>query len=782
MHFAIALLLATISTGVALDPAFPTHVVGNFPLGAAASPDGRFIALLLGGWREQGIQIVDRNTGSVTQTIAQPAAFIGLTFSPDGRKLYASGGNDDVVYVYRWSGDRATEDRSIVLQEKKDSKSGGTSYPAGLATSADGRFLYVAENLGDSVAVIDTARRHVVQRILTDRYPYAVAVDAHHVYVSCWGDHAVNAFPIRAGGTLGKLSRIAVGRHPSALLLSGNRLFVTSATTDSISVVDIKTSKVVKTLRDSPPAGPREGSTPNALAISADGKRLFVAEADSNAVAVFETAGGTLLGRVPTEWYPAALVRAGDEVVVVNAKGRGTHANPGRVQPDHRNPPGNRDHILGQFDGTLMSFPADIGARELSRLTRRVVKANGWDRARNAPRYPPFKHVIYIIKENRTYDQVFGDMPEGDGDRSLLFFDETMSPNHHALARRFGLFDRFFVNAEVSPQGHNWSTAAYSGDYLEKTMPSQYSDRGRPYDYEGTNRDQLVADEDDVASPGTGYLWDVAIRKKISFRNYGEFVAEGKRVGRDGGYIPTKSALVAHTSPDYPNFDLKIPDQKRVDIWMAEFNRFVADQSMPALQIMSLPNDHTSGTTPERRTPRAHMADNDLALGRMVEAVSTSPYWRDTVFFVLEDDAQNGPDHVDAHRSVLLVISAYNKPGVVHRFTNTTDVLATIEDILGLDSMSQFDHFGRPLREVFTSTADLTPYAAMKPGVDMNEMNPPRAKKAAQLDFSRPDAVDDDQFNRILWRAIKGDVPYPGTKRAPMGKVAPLECGALAPL
>jgi YVTN family beta-propeller protein len=767
MHFAIALLLATLSTGVTLDPASPTNVVGNFPLAAAASTDGRFIALLLCGWREQGIQIVDRSSGSVTQTIAQPAAFIGLTFSPDGKTLYASGGNDDVVYVYRWSGDRAAEDGKIVLQAKKDSKSDGTSYPAGLACSRDGRFLYVAENLGDSVVVIDTTSRKIVQRIVTDRYPYAVAADAHHLYVSCWGDQTVNAFAITGEGRLGKRSQIAVARHPSALLLSGNRLFVTSSTTDSISVIDITTSKVVRTFRDAPPTGPREGSTPNALTISADGKRLFVAEADSNAVAVFDGIRGTLLGRVPTEWYPASLVRVGNDVVVVNAKGRGTHANLARAQPNQRNPPGNRDHILGQFEGTLMQFSANVTANQLSELTQRVEKANGWDRMRNAPRYPPFKHVIYIIKENRTYDQVFGDMPEGDGDRSLLFFDENVSPNHHALARRFGLFDRFFTNAEVSPQGHNWSTAAYSSDYIEKTMPSQYSSRGRPYDYEGTNRNRLATDEDDVASPSTGYLWDLAMRKKISFRNYGEFVIEGKEVGRTEALIATKRMLTLHTCLDFPPFDLDITDQKRVNVWLGEFNRFVTDGNLPALQIVRLPNDHTHGTSPNKPTPRAYMADNDLGLGRIVEAVSKSPFWRDTVLFVVEDDAQNGPDHVDAHRSVLLIISAYNKPGVIHRFTNTTDVLASIEEILGLDSMSQFDYYGRPLRGIFAATADLTTYTAARPNIDMNEKNPPAAKAAALLDFSRADAVDDDQFNRILWQAIKGDVPYPEPKRAP---------------
>jgi len=363
-------------------------------------------------------------------------------------------------------------------------------------------------------------------------------------------------------------------------------------------------------------------------------------------------------------------------------------------------------------------------------------------------------------------------MAEGDGDRSLVYFDENNSPNHHALARRFGLFDRFFVNAEVSADGHNWSTAAYASDYVNKTVQSHYSSRGRDYDYAGTNRDRLVSDEDDVNSPSTGYLWDLAVRKKISLRDYGEFTVKGSEFGMGTKTVGTKSALIANVAPDYIGWDLDVPDQKRVDAWMAEFEQYVSNGNLPALEIMSLPNDHTSGLTPNKPTPHAYMADNDLALGRIIEALSKSPYWRDTVIFVLEDDSQAGPDHVDSHRSPFLAISAYNRAGVVHRFANTTDVLATIEEILGLDSLSQFDHFGRPLRGIFASEPDLTPYAAITPKVDLNERNPPAAVAApephAALDFSRPDAVDDATFNRILWMAIKGgDVPYPEAKRAP---------------
>jgi len=369
--------------------------------------------------------------------------------------------------------------------------------------------------------------------------------------------------------------------------------------------------------------------------------------------------------------------------------------------------------------------------------------------------YPPFKHVIYIIKENRTYDQVLSDLPQGDGDKSLLFFPRAVSPNHHALAERFGLFDRFFCNAEVSSQGHVWSTAAYVTDYGEKTIPSLYSDR------------RNGADRDDVDEPASGYIWNAAIRKGLKLRNYGEF---GEPVAKSNPvrYHAVKPALDPYTSPEYPAFNMRIPDQVRVDVWLKEFQQYVREGNLPDLEIMHLPADHTSGGRPGMPTPRAHMADNDLALGRIVEAVSKSRYWKDTVVFVLEDDAQDGPDHVDSHRSVLLVISAYNRGGLIHRFINTTDVFATMEEILGLDKLSKFDYYGRSLREMFTDKPNLTPYAAAKPEQRLDELNPKQganAQASLELDLDRVDAADEDSFNRILWSLIKGPQPYPGTKR-----------------
>jgi YVTN family beta-propeller protein len=776
-------------TGAYLDPVASAITVGSMPLAMVLAPGGEHVVLLLNGWREQGIQVVSRRTGRVEQTVVQPAAFLGIAFSPDGRSLYTSGGNQDVIYRYDWASGRATLADSIPLAVKRPNRS-GRSYPAGIAVSRDGTRLYVAENLFDSLAVVDVAAKRVVQRFGTERYPYGVAVTPEgEVFVSAWGGNTVSMFRPNGDGMLAADGRLRVARHPSALLLNadGTRLFVASGSTDRVAVVDTRARRVIGELLDAPPGGPREGSTPNALALDASGTRLFVAEADNNAIGVFDLSAATsgvaaaagndsLAGRVPVEWYPTAVIAAGDTLLVANGKGRGTAPNPDYPHPGtgvHTTRP--RTYTLGQLDGSLLFAPvARARGSELAALTARVERANGWrDVTRDAP-YPPFEHVVYIIKENRTYDQVLGDMPQGDGDTSLVFFPRANSPNHHALAERFGLFDRFFVNAEVSPDGHNWSMAAYATDYLEKTVPSHYSNRGRTYDYEGTNRGRVPEDDDadDAAEPASGYLWDLVQRKGLTLRNYGEFVIPERadsNAAMPAGYRGVKPFLAANTNREFPPFDLNVPDQQRAEVWLAEFARYVQQGTMPAMMIVRLPNDHTAGARAGAPTPQAYMADNDLALGRIVEAISKSPFWRSTLIAVLEDDAQNGPDHVDSHRSVLLMISAWSQGGTVHRFTNTTDVLATMEEVLGLDALSQFDHYGRPLREIWAKEPDLRPYTALVPAVPLDARNPSGgrgARESATLELDFEDIADEDAFNRILWRAIKGDsVPYPGISR-----------------
>jgi len=774
-------------TGVVLDPEGERFPIGQLPLGMAVAPSGDRIVLSLSGYGEQGIQVLDRATWRVVQTAVQPAAFIGLTFAPDGRTLYASGGNQDVVYRYDWSGGRATLRDSLILRLKPDPDRSGTSYPAGIATSPDGRWLYVAENLSDSLAVIELATGRITLRLPAGRYPYGVvAAPDGQVYVSSWGgDDIWNYAPAIEGGLLLR-RRIEVARHPSAMLLHGNRLYVTSGSTDQVSVVDTRSGMLITNLLDAAPAGPTEGSTPNALAIAEDGTRLYVAEADNNAIAVFHLSSRTsgvngvsgndsLIGRIPTEWYPTVVAVFGDTLVVGNGKGAGTRANstdgPRAAGASSRTP----GYTLAQLSSSLtVSAKAQMPVEAFAPLSARVARANNWDRTRTAPAYPPIEHVIYIIKENRTYDQVFGDMRQGDGDISLTYFPREISPNHHALAERFGLYDRFFVNAEVSPDGHNWSMAAYTTDYLQKTVPSNYSSprRGRSYDFEGTNRGVRPPDDEDVNAPASGYLWDLAQRAGLTFRNFGEFVvpdaADPNRPMPDG-YSGLKPFLEDHTDPAFPAYDLSIPDQVRADVWIRALESWATEGEMPALQIVRLPNDHTMGARAGELSPRAYMADNDLALGRMIEALSRSPFWASSAVFILEDDAQNGPDHVDSHRSVLLVVSPYTRPGTIHRWVNTTDVLATMEEILGLGQMSQFDFYGRPLRGIWRSEPDLSPYTAEVPRQSLFERNPvggPGARESEHLDFSFEDVAEEESFNLALWLALKGPTaPYPGPTR-----------------
>jgi YVTN family beta-propeller protein len=743
---------------VRLDPAGRSIPVGNMPLAALASNDNRWLVLSMSGYREQGIEVVDRATSAVVERVEQPGAFLGLAWSPDHHTLYASGGVADAIYIYAWQSAAprpATLVDSITLGP-------GTRYPAGIALSPDGRTLYVAENLSDSLAVVDLAAHRVIQRLSVGAFPYGVAAAPDgQVYASAWGENYVAVFHATANHRLVADRPIDAGRHPSALVLNadGTRLYVASASTDRVGMIEPASHRVLRWLNDPPPDGVTEGSTPNALALAPDGTRLFVAEADANSVAVFDLQSDTLAGRIPTEWYPSAIVATGDSLWVVNGKGRGAGPNPRGPQPNVSVAKMEvTSYTLGQLNGTVTVVPAARGAT-LDALTARVAHANGWDVPRGQRAgYPPLAHVVYIIKENRTYDQVLGDLSQADGDTSLLFFPRAMSPNHHALAERFGIFDRFFTNAEVSEQGHPWSTSAYVTDYSEKNTPSTY--RGRRPEPD---------DLGETDEPANGYLWDAARRAGITFRDYGEY-AESVRPDstKPAVYRSLKPALAPYTSPIYPPFDLSVRDQVRADAWLTELHGFERAARMPQLEILHLPADHTAGPRAGMPTPRSCMADNDLALGRIIEGLSRSPFWSTTVVFVLEDDSQDGPDHVDSHRSVFLAISPWTRGGVLHRFVNTTDVVATIEEILGLPSLSQYDHFGRPLRDIWSDHPDLRPYVALTPTQPLGELNVASGPDL-HLDLTRPDRIDDGLFNHLLWREVKGaDVPYPSIHRAPV--------------
>jgi DNA-binding beta-propeller fold protein YncE len=757
LHAQTSIFTSPLPTGVSLDAVGDAVELGSMPLNVVPAPSGDKAVVVLGGWREQGIQVVDLKTRKVTQTLLQDGAFYGAAFSPDGNALYVSGGNTDRLFIYAWRDGTATLVNKLELAKAKTADATGTSYPAGVAVAPNGKFVYVAENVGDHLAILDAATGEIVQSFPTDHYPYGVIRSGDdHVFVSAWGGNTISEFHVLADGKLAYVGRIDVGRHPSALAVSGSRLYVALAGSDRVAVVDARSRKVIGYFHDSAPGAPPEGSTPNALAITADRKRLFVAEGDNNAVAVFDLATGRLLGRIPTDWYPTASAEVGSEILILSGKGHGTHANPDGPVPLTNWPEGKPlAYTLGQLDGSLRLLPSSMTPAQLSAFTQRVSAANNWQQRRAPRRYPPFKHVIYIIKENRTYDQVLGDLKDGDGEASLVYFPDIITtPNHHELARRFGLFDRFFVNAEVSSQGHIWSTAAYVTDYGEKVVPSAYA--GKRGDIDGEDSDE----------PERGFLWTLARRSGVTFRDYGEMVKGNP------GWPVTQHDLGADVNPDYVPFDLVTQDQKRADVWIDEFQRFVREGNMPQLELLWLPMDHLTAARPGKCTPYACMADNDLALGRIVQALSRSSYWKDTVIFVVEDDAQAGPDHVDSHRALFYAISAYSRPGTVHRFINTTDVVAAIEDILGMGRLSKFDYFSRSLADVFASTSDLTHFDAITPGQDLNEKNPqntPAARMSEGLDLSAPDRVDDQVYNRILWLMLKGEAPQPTAhNRAPL--------------
>jgi YVTN family beta-propeller protein len=760
-------------TGVYVSPIGASIAVGNMPLNFVFSPDRKYLLLSLNGWDQQGIQVLQVSTGQIVQTLPLPSAFFGMAFSQDGKSLYVSGGNEDVIYLLSWNSGQIAQVGSIKLGEKDRNNNKGTRFPAGMVLSEDGRFLFVAEAMADSVAVIDTGSGQVLQRVTTDAYPYAVVLDRKRVYVSNWGGSTISIFQAAANGFLAEQQRLSVGRHLSTLLLNREhtRLFAASASTDAVFVIDTRTLGVVAVLRDPAPSSPGEGSTPNGLVLSADGKTLYVSEADNNAVAVFKlstkTAGidsgrlqDRLAGRVPVGWYPTALAIESGSMWVLNSKGGGTRPNQNGPKPGAKTFV-HEGYVLGQLTGTITRVNLAAVDRSLASYSGCVARNNRWGAVRSAAslRYPPFRHVIYIIKENRTYDQILGDLPERNGDPSLAFFPRPVSPNHHALALRFGLFDNFRTNAEVSSQGHTWSTGAYVTDYTEKLeVPAGYRYRWAQV-YEG-----------EVDEPVNGYLWRLALQKGVSLRVYGEFTDEAKS---DEGKSYTRSlkrSLTAHINLDYP-IQMDVFDQTRADVWISDLKRFEEQRNMPALQILWLPNDHTFGGRAGKPSPRACMADNDLALGRIVEALSKSSFWRDTVVFVVEDDAQAGPDHVDSHRAPVWIISPYNKSGVRHEFFNTTDVVAAIEDILKLGRLSKFDRYARPLDGFFSEQADFTPYEALHPEVSLEEKNPAEgepAKQSSQLDFSRPDAVDDDTLNRILWVMLKGvETPYPRDANKP---------------
>jgi YVTN family beta-propeller protein len=755
-----------LANGWRLTPAGTAMRVGTLPLNLAVTPDGRVLALL-SGYAGNGVAVLDPARGVVTDSVPLSAAWLGLATGKDG-SVFASGGTTNRVWRLRESGGRWQRADSAVLAD-----SGAAVFAAGLALSPDGRWLAVVGNLADSVYLLDAATLRLAAAAATGSHPYTAVFtpDGHTLVVSNWGASTLSCFTAREG-TLEPAGRLSVAPRPSALAVSadGRTLYVAHAAADVVSVVDLAggggRGRVEATIALGLTPRAPHGSGPNALALSPDGHTLYVANADNNDVAVVDLAhegGPRVMGLIPTGWYPTAVALSADGRTLYVANGKGDRSSPNPRGPT--TPGFRRDQYIAALQTGSVSIVPVPDAATLRRYTRQVA-ANSpyrdallvrtpWPAGSPIPRAggqrSPIRHVVYVIRENRTYDQVLGDDGRGNGDPALTIFGDSVTPNAHALARRFVLFDNFYVDGDVSADGHLWTDAAYASDYNEKTWPANYS-RRRPYDFNAG----LPAND-----PLAGYLWDAARRAGLTVRNYGEMTEWDSVEARA---TPTDPALAGITDPRYSGFVLSIPDSVRADEFIRELGEFERSGGLPHLLIVWLPRDHTEGLRAGHPTPRAMVAENDRALGRMVEALSHSRFWKEMAVFVLEDDAQNGPDHVDAHRSPLLVLGPFVRRGLVDStFYTTASVLRTIELILGLGPMSQYDAGAMPLYPAFMTRPDTSGYAALPARWPVGELNP--MGRRARVDprvFSGPDLADETALNAEIWASVrKSPMPSP---------------------
>jgi len=737
---------------------------GTFPESARLTADGAHLVVVEGG-TQSAIRILDPTTLATQQTIALKNVYGDALPDPQGAGFWAgTAGGNTLIHLDAATG---ATDRTIDLPNG--------FWPSAIALSPDAKTLAVSGDLVDIVLMVDVASGKIAASVKSGRHPAGLvfAPDGKTLYVANWGERTVSVVDVAASAAL---DPIAVGAHPEKLMLSrdGTKLYVSETDDDTIGIVDLKTAKRVGGINIGLYDAKFYGASPTSLVLSPDGRRLYVACSAANAIAVVELGaggGGRTIGAIATGWYPTAMTLdpTGRALLVANGKGEGSPPD-----PDLNPAIGSRDprYVLKATVGSIRRIPlpddaalaAEIGevrahggpfltqsiSGEAARFGgppsdepgRTIVAKNG-----------PIQHVIYLIKENRTYDQVLGDEKLGDGDAKLTIFGEQVTPNQHALAERFGLFDNTYADAEVSPDGHNWSTAAFANDYVEKMVPQNYG-RHRPlYDFE------------DVLSPSrphSGYIWDDALAHHIAIRDYGEFVYNDPSATFHSHWRLTP--LRSITNDKYPAWDLNVSDLTREAEWARDFSRFVKNGNLPAFEIVRLPNDHTAYTAAGKLTPAAMVAQNDLAFGRIVDAVSHSPYWKSTAIFAIEDDAQNGPDHVSAQRTTFYLASPYARGGVQHAHYSTAGVLRTIELILGLPPMTAYDASARPMYAAFGTKPDFRPFAALPARVDLEARNTAtsyRAPASARLDLRDADDVPPALGNDILWHAVKGVAATP---------------------
>jgi YVTN family beta-propeller protein len=752
--------------------------LGDLPLNIAVSSSKKYLAVTNNGQSTQSLQLIDIKNEKILSNIVIPESWYGLKFSADEKFLYASGGNHNWILKYEIKNSKLVLSDSIKLGSKWPNKIS----PSGIDIDDAKNLLYIVTKENNSLYVVDILTKKIlVQKELNgEAYSCVLSPNKKELYISCWGCDKILIFNTLAKEFSGEIN---VGDNPNEICLSkkGNYLFVANSNDNSVSVIDVAKRTVIETLNAALYPNSPSGSTTNGVALSEDEKTLYIANADNNCLAVFDVSKpgfSKSKGFIPSGWYPTNVRVVGKKIFVTNGKGFSSMANPFGPNPTRKrgqviyhggDTSTKEQYIGGLFKGTL-NIIATPSEKQLSIYSQVVYRNTPYKKeminsVENGNPIPikiggksPIKYVFYIIKENRTYDQVLGDVKGGNGDPSLVLFGERVTPNEHKLAKEFVLLDNFYADGEVSADGHNWSMGAYATDYLEKTWPTNYGGRGGGYDAEGARA---------VANNKDGFIWDECKRSGVTYRTYGEFADDFK---------PNLPVLEHHFCPYYTSWDQNVKDTTRFSEWRREFDSLLAENAVPQFNSLRFINDHTEGLRKGRPTPYAAVADNDMAVGLFVEHLSKSSIWKESAVFIVEDDAQNGPDHVDAHRTTAYVCGGYVKRNFVdHTMYSTTSMLKTIELILGMKPMTQYDAAAEPMWRSFMPAPDLAPFQSVPSNVDLDEKNiavNEWEQKSEKFNLTKEDAVPDLEFNLVLWHGLKGDnVPYPSPRRAAFLKI-----------
>lgn len=766
--------------------------MGDLVLNLVSSPDGKVVISVNSGFLPHAIDVFSAKTQKQIQHIELPSTWLGMAWSPDGHTLYVSGGNASggknkanpvaPIYEFTYTDGRLSEQPTGKLMETIDPKLVWWSGVAYLP----GKHLLYAANRGTgsgagNIVVFDANTRQIVTRIPVETTPYQILLtpDGKLLFVSNWSSESVSVIETATNKVVRTLH---VGMNPNDMKLSSDgRLFVACSNDNTVYVIDAHKLQVIERLSTTlTPLAP-EGSTPNALAIDDARKLLYIANADNNSIAVAHIenrAHSTVVGFIPTGWYPSALLLVDQDrtLYIGNTKGEEGHPDP------------DGPHFGKESDKTLQKsslevLPVTDLKEKLPHWTHEVTENTPYhDSLLSEARMPQepsiipqrvgeaseIKHIIYIIKENRTYDQEFGDIGNANGDPKLVLFGERVTPNQHALAKEYVVLDNLYCDGEVSVDGHSWSNSAYATDFNEKQWPAEYGGHS------------TAAYSVHAMVPSAGHLWDLARRKGLTYRSYGENAARAS-TGTTMEAAPGADGLVGHVSKEY-GLGLEVRDTDRVGVFLREFKDYEAnydsldpEKRLPNYIVMSMPEDHTRGTTPGANTPQAMVANNDYAIGQLVDAVSHSRYWPNTAIFIIEDDAQDGADHVDGRRTMGLVISPYVKRGIVDSTLYTTSsMVRSMELLLGLPPMSQYDAAAMPMYASFGTTPVVTQFDVIKPLIDVNAKNTKDsygAKQSSKMNLKEVDRAPMNALNEIIWKSIKGK---DSTMPSPVHRFRPL--------